>query len=595
MFAADLPIFQAPVVNWFALAPYLIVFGAAVIGVLVEAFAPARSRRPVQIALLLAAQIAALIMVVWYAARLQSLTSQQIERADVFPAGTALAIEPLSSVIQVILLVASIFASLVMIDRTTAHQDPFAPSAAAIPGSRYEEDARSQGIEQTEVFPLLLFTIGGMLVFPAAGDWVTMFVALEVFSLPLYALTAMARRRRLLSQEASFKYFTLGAFSSALFLFGIALMYGFTQSIDLLAPSAAVQQGVASGTFSDNSVLYFAGIALILVGIFFKIGAAPFHAWTPDVYQGAPTPITGFMAACTKIAAFGVLTRILIFCVNATTEQVFNVIAPVVAGVAIATMLVGAIMAITQTNMVRMLAYSSIGHAGFLLIPLTSLGPHSLRALAFYLLTYSFATIGAFAVVMLVRERTASGEVTGEASHIGQWAGLARRSPLLAGSMTIFLLSFAGVPLTAGFIAKFQAFAPAVYEQAWPVVIVAILASAISLFVYIRLIVLMFFVAPAEERDQHSDATVPSPNNADPAEVPDAQLASNDTHTSPGARDAQRLSPAKTAVIDADESVGVTAVQSTGPAFAVILVSAALTVILGIIPGPVLDLIASLV
>src|SRR5699024_4618864 len=193
-------------------------------------------------------------------------------------------------------------ATLVMVDRTSAKQDHFAPSAAAIPNSPYEEVTRKRGLEQTEVYPLFLFAPGGMLVFPASGDLVTMFIALEVLSLPLYVLTAMARRRRLLSQEASFKYMILGAFASALFLFGAALLYGFSGSVTLSGISSAVMGHAQSPTGLESGVLLLFGIIMVLAGILFKIGAVPFQSWTHDVYQGAPTPITGFMAACTNIA-----------------------------------------------------------------------------------------------------------------------------------------------------------------------------------------------------------------------------------------------------------------------------------------------------
>jgi NADH-quinone oxidoreductase subunit N len=207
------------------------------------------------------------------------------------------------------------------------------------------------------VYPLTMFAVAGMLLFPAANDLLTMFVALEVLSLPLYLLCGLARRRRLLSQEAAMKYFLLGAFSSAFFLFGVAMLYGFSGSVGLGAIAAAASSNVTSST------LLYAGIALLGIGLLFKIGAVPFQAWKPDVYQGAPTPVTALMASCTVVAAFGALLRIFYVAFGQLTWTW----RPALWVVAILTMVVGAIIAITQTDVKRLLAYSSIAHAGFIL------------------------------------------------------------------------------------------------------------------------------------------------------------------------------------------------------------------------------------
>ena len=203
------------------------------------------------------------------------------------------------------LLVLSVISVLLFAER---HLDggvtAFAGQAAALPGTEAERQASTRGLEQTEVFPLMLFSVGGMMLFPASNDLLTLFVALEVLSLPLYLLAGLARRRRLLSQEAALKYFLLGAFSSGFLLYGIALVYGYSGSTDFAGISEAI-----SGRIGGEALL-LGGIALMAVGMLFKIGAAPFHGWTPDVYQGAPTAVTGFMAACTKIAAFGALLRL---------------------------------------------------------------------------------------------------------------------------------------------------------------------------------------------------------------------------------------------------------------------------------------------
>src|SRR5208282_3470380 len=239
----------------------------------------------------------------------------------------------------------------VLLSAESSHEvSAFAGQAAAVPGSAEEREGLEAGIVHTEVYPLTLFAVGGMLLFPAANDLLTMFVALEVLSLPLYLLCGLARRRRLLSQEAAVKYFLLGSFSSAFFLFGIAMLYGFTGSVRLSAIAAAASSNTA------NVTLLYAGIALLGVGLFFKIGAVPFQSWKPDVYQGSPTPVTALMASCTLVSAFGALLRIFYVAFGTLTWDW----RPAMWVVAILTMVVGAVIAITQTDVKRLLAYSSI-------------------------------------------------------------------------------------------------------------------------------------------------------------------------------------------------------------------------------------------
>jgi NADH-quinone oxidoreductase subunit N len=487
--------FTAPHVDWAQLSPVIIVLGAAVIGVLVEAFVPARLRRPVQLSLSLVALVGALTATVllWHGVRTTGGTA--VLGGSVILDGPAL-------VIQGAVAALALLSLLVIADRTNG-EDAFSPQAAGVPGSDYEELARRKGLVQTEVFPLVLFATGGMMIFPAAGDLLTLFVALEVLSLPLYLLTGLARRRRLLSQEASMKYFLLGAYASAFFLFGTALLYGFAGSIRLSDIATAI------GTVTGMDPLLYAGAALVLVGLLFKVGAVPFHSWTPDVYQGAPTPITGFMAACTKIAAFGAMLRIVYVVLPGLVWD----LRPALWGVAILTMVVGTVIALVQTDVKRILAYSSIAHAGFVLTGVVSLDQKGISGVLFYLLAYGAATVGGFAVVTLVREKAAapvlvgaagdSGtdgteSVLGEATHVSQWAGLGRRHPWIAGTFSLFLLSFAGIPLTAGFIGKFTVFSAAVSGGAAPLAVVGVLVSAASVFFYVRIIVLMYFTDDVE-------------------------------------------------------------------------------------------------
>jgi NADH-quinone oxidoreductase subunit N len=312
-----------------------------------------------------------------------------------------------------------------------------------------------------------------------------------MLSLPLYLMAGLSRRRRLLSQEAALKYFLLGAFSSAFFLFGAAYLYGYSGTLSL----AGIRDSISGG--SGNDVFLLIGIAFLSIGLLFKVGAVPFHAWTPDVYQGAPTPVTAFMAAATKVAAFGAMLRIFYTAfANAYWDW-----RPLITVISIITMLFGAIVAIAQRDIKRMLAYSSIAHAGFLLIGVIALNKAGLDASIFYLFAYGIATIGAFGIVTLVRD--SSGEVT----DLSRWAGLGKRSPFAAALFTTFLLAFAGIPLTSGFIGKFSIFTAAYDSGNRAVVIVAVLSSAIAAVFYIRVIVLMFF---AETTQNGTTVVIPS-------------------------------------------------------------------------------------
>ena len=321
-----------------------------------------------------------------------------------------------------------------------------------------------------------------MLLFPACNNLLLMFIALEVLSLPLYLMSGLARRRRLLSQEAAVKYFLLGAFASAFFLYGVALIYGYAGTVDIS------EIYLATGTVAGNDLLLLMGLAMLVVGLLFKVGAVPFQAWTPDVYQGAPTAVTALMAACTKVAAFGALLRLLyVGFVDVRWDW-----RPMMWGIAILTMVVGAVLAVTQTDVKRMLAYSAIAHTGFLLVGVIALDRDGLSGTLFYLLAYGFTTIASFAVVSLVRDSS------GEATHLASWAGLGRKSPLLAGIFAFLLFALAGIPLTSGFIAKFAVFRAAV-DDATALVVVGVVASAVTAFFYARVVVLMFFTEPAPD------------------------------------------------------------------------------------------------
>ena len=465
----------APKLDYALLAPILIILGTALLGVIIEAFVKQALRARLQLVIALAGISIAfgqLYLVRNEGSSIAAVTSVSIDGSGIFIQGAIL-----------------LFAFLGIL--IIADQDHFAPQASALPGSSEEATALESGKQQTEVFPLTLFAVSGAMLFPIATDFITLFVALEVLSLPLYLMVGLSRRRRLLSQEAALKYFLLGAYSSAFFLFGAALLYGYSGSISLNGLTDAIR---GSG---GNDVFLLLGSAFLSVGLLFKIGAVPFHSWTPDVYQGAPTPITGFMAAATKAAAFGATLRI--FYIGLDAAQVSW--KPAIAGIAVITMIFGSIAAISQRDIKRMLALSSIAHTGFVLIAAVSLNKSALSATLFYLVAYGLATIGAFGIVTLVRD--SAGEVT----DINRWVGLGKKSPLVAGVFALFLLSFAGIPLTSGFVGKFAIFSAAYESGNIYLVVAGVLSSAIAVFFYLRLILMLFF---AGETNGSVSVVIPS-------------------------------------------------------------------------------------
>ncbi len=364
---------------------------------------------------------------------------------------------------------------------------------------------RHEQLETPEFLVLLLLAATGMMVMAHANDLILVFVALEVFSIALYILSAFDRRRAE-SQEAGLKYFVLGAFSSAIFLYGIALTYGATGTTSLagFGSGTDVHQGIAQYLAANpggKHGLLLAGLALMLVGLAFKVAAVPFHMWTPDVYQGAPTPVTAFMSAATKVAAFAALLRIF----AGSFVSIASDWRPIVYVLAVASLVVGTVAAAVQTDVKRMLAYSSISHAGYVLIgvQVANAGGGSTRfpgtqAALFYLLAYAVMVIGSFGVVQVVNHR-------GDTHHdISDYRGLARRAPLLAGLLTLFLLAQAGVPFTAGFIAKLTVFRAAVDAGQYQLALVGMLAAVIGAFVYLRLVLAMY--ATGDDVEAKADA-----------------------------------------------------------------------------------------
>lgn len=329
------------------------------------------------------------------------------------------------------------------------------------------------GKEPGEFTALVLFAAAGMVGLLSSANLLMIFISLEILSLSLYVLCGFSARMG--AGEASLKYFLLGAFSSAFFLYGLALTYGATGSISVR--TLAVQL-----THTQPNALLLAGVALLGVGFAFKIAAVPFHMWAPDVYQGAPAPVTAFMAAGTKVAAFVALIRVFDVAFQALTWNWSDALMLL----AVLSMVGGAVLAIAQRDVKRLLAYSSVSHAGFILVGVST-GAIGIPAALFYLAAYAATAIGAFGVVMLIAQRQA------EASGSDSFLGLGKRSPVLAGLLSLFLLSLAGIPPTAGFIAKVGVFSAAMQAGFTPVVIIAVLSSVVAAYAYLRVMVWMYF------------------------------------------------------------------------------------------------------
>ncbi|HWG74172.1 MAG TPA: NADH-quinone oxidoreductase subunit N [Acidimicrobiales bacterium] len=338
-----------------------------------------------------------------------------------------------------------------------------------------------EGLDGPEAYVLMLLCGSGGMLMAASGGLVMLFLGLEILSISLYVMSAY-HRRRLESGEAGLKYFILGSFSSAIFLYGAALVYGATGSTQF----GEIGRFLATNTIANNGIL-LAGMALLIVGLGFKVAAVPFHFWTPDVYQGAPTPFTGYMAAVAKAAGFAGLLRVLL---EALPTQEVNW-RPAIWVIAVLTLLVGSVLAIVQSDLKRMLAYSSISQAGYVLIGLQAASKQGTAGALFYLLTYTFIILGSFAVVGLIQ-----GE--GEARNdLGAVRGLSKRRPALALTMLLFLLAQAGVPFTSGFLAKFYVIAAAVQRGQYALAVIGMLAAAIAAFFYLRVALLMY-VAPGD-------------------------------------------------------------------------------------------------
>ena len=457
-----------PQVDWRAIAPELALLVAGVVLLLVVAFRPGAGRSLLA-GLTLAGLAVAAALTAW---------NWGLERVAF---EGAVSLDGITRYATAVLLASGVLATLMIAQGDGPEGEP--------------DDS------PPEVYPLLVFALLGMVLLAAASDLLVVFIALEILSLSLYVLAGETRRTA--AQEAAMKYFLLGAFSSAFLLYGIALCYGATGTTNLLGIARASADPTSDGT------LLLAGVGLLAVGFFFKVSAVPFHKWTPDVYQGTPTPVTAFMAAATKVAAFSVFLRVFSGALGGLVVSW----RPVIAAVAAVTMLVGAALAVVQTDLKRMLAYSSISHAGYLLIGVAAAAtvPAGVSASLFYLLVYAFMVMGAFMVVQYVsRLGPPDDDAVRERSSLDDYRGLARRHPWAAGLLAVFMLSLTGIPPLSGFWAKYYVFLSGVQAGLTWLVVVAVISSVISAFFYLRVLVVAYLQEPAGEQGETAPGRTPA-------------------------------------------------------------------------------------
>jgi len=444
--AAATPRFHTPHIDYLSILPILIMIGGAIAIVVISSLVRRQLRTGVGTLLAIVTSLAAL------GASLFQWVDVADHGAKVTIAG-AVAYDGFSVFIQVTVSIAMLLTVLV--------------------GDGY---LRREEVGGPELYVLALLSASGAMVMGSANDLIVIFLGLEIMSIALYVLAAF-NHRRAESGEAALKYFILGSFSSAIFVYGIALVYGATGSTNL----PEIADYLSKNVVASNGVL-LAGLALLLVGFGFKIAAVPFHMWSPDVYQGAPSPVTGFMAAVAKAGAFAALLRVFVSSFGAERADW----QPIVWALAIVTLVVGAVLALSQRDVKRMLAYSSINQAGFILLGVQAADGRGVAASLYYVFVYTFMIIGTFAVVTVLAR-------TGDRGHdLSEYRGLAKRQPLLAGALAILLLAQAGIPFTTGFLAKFQVVAAAVDAHSYALAAVAMASAAIAAFFYLRVAIAMY-------------------------------------------------------------------------------------------------------
>ena len=426
-----------------------------------------------------------------------------------------------------------------------------------------------EGIAGAEFHVLALVSASGAILMGSANDLIIVFLGLEILSIALYVLTAF-NHHLATSGEAALKYFILGGFSSAIFIYGIALTYGATGSTNL----TQIADFLSKNVVLTNGLL-LAGLALMLAGFAFKVAAVPFHMWTPDVYEGAPTPVTGFMAAVAKVGAFAALLRVLYSSLGAISADW----KPIIYGLAVLSLVVGSVVALRQRDVKRMLAYSSINHAGFILLGVESATSRGVSSSLYYLAAYTFMTIGSFAIVTVLGR-------TGDGDHdLTRYRGLAQRQPVLALSFTILLLAQAGVPFTTGLWAKLQVVLATVSAGAVPLAVIAMVTAAIAAFFYLRVAVLMYVSEATGEGGNAIADSLPARTDAG-AQIP---WASPDGVSGTVTTLNAELLLAGDAPAPTGEEVP-TVVRIPVLTWVAIGVCLAVTVVFGIVPGPLLDL-----
>ena len=453
---AQVDTIDTPGIAWGALSPFLVMVGGATLILAVGGLLPRRSRIgwPALATVATALGVIVAAVVLWR------------DLPDTGPrtvVAGAYAIDGFSLFLIVVIAVAVIVAALLT-----------------------DGYLRREDLEGPEPYILYLVSAAGGVIMASATDLIVLFLGLEVLSIAAYVLAGL-HRRRIRSGEAAIKYFVLGGFSSAFFLYGIALVYGATGTTNMVGISSFL----ASNRLTDEGLL-LAGIGLMLVGFGFKVAAAPFHTWTPDVYQGSPTPVVSFMASAIKAAGFAGLLRVIV--VTFSTHRLDW--QPILYALAAASLLLGAVLAVVQTDVKRMMAYSSINHAGFMLIAVAAGTIEGVTATLFYLATYTILVAGTFGVITVLGRR-------GDGHHsLEEYSGLGRREPLLALALTVFLLAQAGTPLTSGFLAKFYAVTAVVDAGSFWLGLVAMLSAVISAFLYLRIVLTMYAGAGDEDAEE---------------------------------------------------------------------------------------------
>jgi NADH-quinone oxidoreductase subunit N len=437
---------QTPEVEWSVLAPFVILVAGALVLLVLGALLPRRPKVAWHAGFTVAVAAASIgaSIPLWFRVR---------DDGPVAAVADAVRVDAISVYLGIAIALSVILSTLLMVGYL-----------------------RRERLEGPDAYVLVLLSASGGLVMVGANDLMVLFLGLEILSIAVYVLAGI-HVRRARSGEAALKYFVLGAFSSAFFLYGIALVYGATGATNL----TKIDEFLAANILT-NDVTLLAGFALLLVGLGFKVAAAPFHAWTPDVYEGSPSPSVAFMASAVKIAGFAGMIRVFVEAFG-TYQADWQ---PMIYAMSVLTLLVGSVVAVSQTNVKRMMAYSSISHAGFILMGIQAASDKGTSATLFYLATYGVTVAGTFGIISIVGR-------AGDNDHdLSAYRGLAKRSPLLAVSMLVLLLAQAGVPFTSGFLAKFGVISAAVDARSFWLALVGMLTSVISAYVYLRIVLAMY-------------------------------------------------------------------------------------------------------